>query len=1070
MTSNYDQIRADNIEEYGKGIRHLAFLSRLYSDRTHFVFELLQNAEDAGASRISFSLQEDHLEVRHNGRYFDDDDVRGVCGVDEGTKADDLTKIGKFGIGFKSVYAYTTRPEIHSGGEHFYIENYVRPYQAEPREAGKTWTTLFMFPFDHAEVSPAQAYKEIQGRLKSLSVRTLLFLRSIVQIEWEVDCGEAGIYMREEHPGDGARRVKVLGQSGTSKDEDEDWLVFERPVQLVEDKPPVRVEVAYRVITNRENGKETITGIGDSNLVVFFPTEKPTNLGFLIQGPFRTTPARDNIPHDDKTNRKLIEEIASLIAITLDELRKIGLLTVGVLQTMPIRPAEFPRWSMFRPIYDRVRETLRTHALLPTHGGEYAAGNQVKLARGAELIELLSPQQLGELLGRQDVVYWLSGEITEVRTPDLYRYIVGRQVPSYGYDSKDDTEPLIAEVEFRPETLVARLNGPFVANQDDAWVTTLYGYLGGQRDLWPRLWSIPILRLEDGQHVSPRRTDGRPGAYLPPEGQTDFPIVKREIAKEPKAIQFLRGLGLLEPDAVEEVLEKVLPKYQKANISVSEEEHRADILKIIRALESTDHIRRLNLLERVRGTHCVLATDAGKGVRYYATPAQTYLKSPELELYFEGNLKAYFLWEGYQQEELVGICEWGVQEKVRVKRRPVDYKGNVIITSQHGWHKRGLYGFDPDCQVDGLEHALTHITADKAEFIWNELLIPNKNCIYGVVETSTQRSYGNATREAVYSALGKLVREIEWLPDQAGEFHHPREMSLDDLPGGFEPDSVLGQDLGMRSNLLSQLAQEHGIEPADIQFVKEHPAEFEEFKRMIRQQQAVVSDQDEDEVQMEGEESEGAETGTFDYQEELTKSFERPGRERGDDWPSAPGLVSNPERRREKIKEEIEAALGNEPEVESRFKRVPRKVWEAKNYSVRTFLLEQYDGRCQICGDKNAFDKGSGEPYFAGVYMVAHTKARWIDRPGNVLCLCATCCAKFEYGTVVAENVIDQILAFRTRKQGGLSEPSLKVELCGEEVIIKFNERHILDLQELLKASINRTEEKLSNEAIVRSQ
>lgn len=123
--SNYAAIRAANIEEYGRGTRHLAFLGRLYTDRTHFIYELLQNAEDAGATTVRFNLYPTRLEVEHDGRPFNEQDVRGVCGVGEGTKAEDLTKIGKFGIGFKSVYAYTTSPEIHSGDEHFRICDYV---------------------------------------------------------------------------------------------------------------------------------------------------------------------------------------------------------------------------------------------------------------------------------------------------------------------------------------------------------------------------------------------------------------------------------------------------------------------------------------------------------------------------------------------------------------------------------------------------------------------------------------------------------------------------------------------------------------------------------------------------------------------------------------------------------------------------------------------------------------------------------------------------------------------------------------------------------------------------------
>ena len=43
MTSDYARILQDNVREYGEGTRHLDFLQRLYADRTHFIFELLQN-------------------------------------------------------------------------------------------------------------------------------------------------------------------------------------------------------------------------------------------------------------------------------------------------------------------------------------------------------------------------------------------------------------------------------------------------------------------------------------------------------------------------------------------------------------------------------------------------------------------------------------------------------------------------------------------------------------------------------------------------------------------------------------------------------------------------------------------------------------------------------------------------------------------------------------------------------------------------------------------------------------------------------------------------------------------
>ena len=185
MPCNYELIRKANIEEYGKGTRHLAYFGRMYSDRTHFLFEILQNAEDARAQKINFELYHDRLEVYHDGRLFTEDDVRGITGIGEGRKADDLTQIGRFGIGFKSVYAYTLAPEIHSEDEHFKIENYVRPYKTGKKNPSKQWTTLFVIPFNHPEVKPGKAYDEISTGLRNLGVRTLLFLKNIKVIKWQ---------------------------------------------------------------------------------------------------------------------------------------------------------------------------------------------------------------------------------------------------------------------------------------------------------------------------------------------------------------------------------------------------------------------------------------------------------------------------------------------------------------------------------------------------------------------------------------------------------------------------------------------------------------------------------------------------------------------------------------------------------------------------------------------------------------------------------------------------------------------------------------------------------------------
>ena len=61
--------------------RALERIIQLYTDKSHFVYELLQNAEDAGATQIKFIQHEDCLEVLHDGHPFSLDNLQGLCDI-----------------------------------------------------------------------------------------------------------------------------------------------------------------------------------------------------------------------------------------------------------------------------------------------------------------------------------------------------------------------------------------------------------------------------------------------------------------------------------------------------------------------------------------------------------------------------------------------------------------------------------------------------------------------------------------------------------------------------------------------------------------------------------------------------------------------------------------------------------------------------------------------------------------------------------------------------------------------------------------------------------------------------
>src|SRR5947209_2767514 len=123
----------------------------------------------------------------------------------------------------------------------------------------------------------------------------------------------------------------------------------------------------------------------------------------------------------NKTNSKLIQECAALLGESIQRIKKEDLLTVDFLSMLPIRKDDIP--SLFLPLYDQTLQVLKRYRLLPTTDGTFASATQVKLARGADLRELINERQLSTLYGAPTPLHWLTSDITFDKTRDLYIYI-----------------------------------------------------------------------------------------------------------------------------------------------------------------------------------------------------------------------------------------------------------------------------------------------------------------------------------------------------------------------------------------------------------------------------------------------------------------------------------------------------------------------------------------------------------------------------------------------------------------------------------------------------------------------
>ena len=548
---------------------------------------------------------------------------------------------------------------------------------------------------------------------------------------------------------------------------------------------------------------------------------------------------------------------------------------------------------------------------------------------------------LGELYGSSGPVSFAAESITENRTPVLWHYL--------------RKELQVDEV--TPEAVINRATSDFLAARPDQWIGQFYAFLLQNQALWraKRNWyeddgparAKAIIRLEDGSHILPFTPAGQPAAYLPGRTETEFPTVRREVADIPEARRFLEALTFTEPDVVTEVLEKVLPRYASLDVQdLDSAQHEADLEHIASAMNTVNTDRRRHLREQLRGTAFLIGENAVTGQRQLMTPPALYWRSPDMETYLDGNPDGWFLADGHQpwSEQLTSL---GVREEPVVNAQKPDSRGYVILADYYGWHVRGLDRFDPDARIDDLEFALRNPDRARSEYIWNSLLCANQHLIAGTVESSKRQVFSDPT---LCTRLRRSARLQRLRPGSLARTGHStarkssRSISCQRNTGETRrsPGPSAWSSLSLRRRAANWDSRRTycAVSPNTLNLVIELQQKLKE--RVTGTSADANSDAEASSHVADGPEPAPGEE--VDYINALTDAFSRTAKpvRHPEDTTPASGIVSNPEFRRSRVQETIAGEKADEPSQYERFRLVPRRVWEAKDSSVRQFLLEQY--------------------------------------------------------------------------------------------------------------------------------
>ncbi|KAK2993282.1 hypothetical protein RJ640_022121 [Escallonia rubra] len=303
----------------------------LYSQDSHFLLELVQNADDNTylgnvEPTLTCILLEWGIVVLNNELGFSAENIRALCDVGNSTKKGSTAGyIGKKGIGFKSVFRVSDAPEIHSNGFHIKFDisegeiGFVLPTVVPPCDIdmfsrlvsvdighaeNNSWNTCIVLPF-RSKFSEGFAMKNVISMFSDLHPSLLLFLHRLQCIKFRNLLSDSFIVMKKEVLGGGIVNVSV-GKEKMS------WLVVSHILQANGIRPDVQsTEISVAFTLQESCDGNYIPNLEHQPVFAFLPL-RTYGLKFILQGDFILPSSREEVTGDSPWNQWLLSEFPSL--------------------------------------------------------------------------------------------------------------------------------------------------------------------------------------------------------------------------------------------------------------------------------------------------------------------------------------------------------------------------------------------------------------------------------------------------------------------------------------------------------------------------------------------------------------------------------------------------------------------------------------------------------------------------------------------------------------------------------------------------------------------------------------
>jgi len=387
-----------NIEQALKGLQGYGIMA----------LELIQNADDAGSKRLFFDARDDELVVGNDGEF-------SSCGLEEAecpwlrtgdtaglkrpcnfhaisemgsrSKLHAVEQIGRFGIGFVSVYQITDTPIVRSSG----VELRLNPQTQEvvKSDVGPTVGTQFILPWAssqsevrdglNASPTPEDVADKVVAEVDLVLQGSLLFLRHVEHVELRrngspvvsVDIDRAGedVILRFSPTGI-TQRWLVLSRQADDVLADKE--LFERFEALTRLERSLTVNVAVPI------NLEQLDGL----LYAYLPTRQSMRMPIHVNADFFPHASRQAIvlegeQHEKYWNEALIETAAAALSENFVRIRDL----LGPTRFWALAECAFQRKGepAFKSFWDRLAAMAAETPSIWTTRGEWCVAKETFL-------------------------------------------------------------------------------------------------------------------------------------------------------------------------------------------------------------------------------------------------------------------------------------------------------------------------------------------------------------------------------------------------------------------------------------------------------------------------------------------------------------------------------------------------------------------------------------------------------------------------------------------------------------------------------------------------------------------